>query len=85
MGQFPHAQVPGSLQTDERMAAFMEDVRLLLKDIQILGDNLKILTGTGSPEGTRLANPGSVYLRKDGPPALYMKETGNGTTGWVSK
>ena len=46
-----------------------------------------IMVGNGSPEGTRAANVGSLYLRADGGAGttLYVKESGTGNTGWVAK
>lgn len=46
-----------------------------------------IKQGNGSPEGSITANPGSLYLRKDGSTgtSLYIKESGQNTnTGWVA-
>lgn len=41
--------------------------------------------GTGSPEGSVIATPGSLYLRSDGGSntALYVKVGGSGNTGWL--
>jgi len=46
-----------------------------------------VLSGTGSPEGVVMSNPGSLFLRTDGGSgtSLYVKETGTGNTGWVAK
>lgn len=40
--------------------------------------------GTGSPEGSLVAGPGSIWRRTDGAAGttLYIKETGNSNTGW---
>jgi len=46
------------------------------------------LTGSGSPAGVVIANPGSVYTNISGGTSttLYIKESGTGTnTGWVAK
>lgn len=45
-----------------------------------------IVVGSGSPEGVISANPGSLYLRRDGGAGtcLYVKES-TGSTGWVGK
>ena len=42
-------------------------------------------SGTGSPEGSVTASPGSLFARTDGGTGLtlYVKETGTGNTGWV--
>lgn len=44
-------------------------------------------SGTGSPEGIVTANVGTIYLRSDGGAGsvLYVKESGNGNTGWIAK
>lgn len=40
--------------------------------------------GTGTPEAAVTGRIGSMFLREDGPPSFYYKETGNGTnTGWI--
>jgi hypothetical protein len=46
-----------------------------------------IFVGNGSPETVYSAQPGSLYLRKDGSAGtcLYVKESGTGNTGWVAK
>jgi hypothetical protein len=48
---------------------------------------VKILVGTGSPEGVQTAPIGSLFLRTDGGAGstLYIKESGTGNTGWVAK
>jgi hypothetical protein len=46
-----------------------------------------IFVGNGSPETVYSAQPGSLYLRKDGSAGtcLYVKESGTGNTGWIAK
>lgn len=46
-----------------------------------------LLAGTGTPEGSKVAPVGSVYMRTDGGAGttFYVKETGAGNTGWVAK
>jgi hypothetical protein len=46
-----------------------------------------VLRGAGSPEGVVAARAGTLYLRSDPQPgaALYVKESGDGVTGWVAK
>lgn len=49
-------------------------------------NGVKIMTGTGTPEGSITAPVGSAWHRSDaGSAALYVKETGSGNTGWVAK
>lgn len=40
------------------------------------------LSGHGSPEGVVTADPGIIYVDIDAP-AIYIKQTGTGNTGWV--
>jgi len=44
-------------------------------------------SGTGSPNGSITADPGSLYTDVSGGAGatLYVKETGTGNTGWVAK
>lgn len=46
-----------------------------------------VITGTGSPAGVVVANPGSLYLRTDGGAGttLYVKESLTTSGGWVAK
>lgn len=54
----------------------------LLKDQLKLNDTVEILTGSGSPESSKDAHRGSIYLRTD-TGAIYKKTTTIGTlTGW---
>ena len=48
---------------------------------------VKILEGSGSPEGAVEASVGSIYLRTDGgaDTSVYYKESGSGNTGWVTR
>jgi Pectate lyase superfamily protein len=45
------------------------------------------LSGSGSPQGGIVANPGSLFLNSAGGAntTLYIKESGTGNTGWVAK
>lgn len=46
-----------------------------------------LFTGSGTPEGSKTASVGSIYLRSDGGAgtSFYVKESGVGNTGWVAK
>lgn len=45
-----------------------------------------VQAGPGDPEGTIIADPGTIWIRTDGPPWLYVKETGyTNPTGWTAK
>jgi hypothetical protein len=43
-----------------------------------------IYWGTGSPEGFLAAGVGCLAMRRDATPALYVKTSGTGTTGWTA-
>jgi hypothetical protein len=47
----------------------------------------RFYTGTGTPNGVVVANPGSVYLNVGGGAnnTLWVKESGTSNTGWVAK
>jgi hypothetical protein len=49
--------------------------------------SVPITSGVGDPEGTVSAVVGTLYSRTDGLPneTLYIKESGNGNTGWVAQ
>ena len=56
-------------------------------EYHITANNVMHTGGTGSPEGVLTAGVGSTYGRTDGSAGntLYVKETGVGNAGWVSK
>lgn len=49
--------------------------------------SVSLTTGAGTPEGSIVAQVGSIHLRTDGGASttFYVKETGVGNTGWVAK
>ncbi len=50
-------------------------------------DDLTITTGAGTPEGTKTANSGSIYLNRSGTALnniLYVKTSDSTNTGWLS-
>lgn len=49
--------------------------------------SVQMLSGTGTPEGVVTAPVGSTFQRSDGAAltSFYIKETGVGNTGWVTK
>ena len=51
------------------------------------GNNVRVVTGSGSPESSITAGVGSTYHRTDGGSgtSFYVKESGTGNTGWVAK
>jgi hypothetical protein len=50
-------------------------------------NGVKLLTGSGSPEGVVTAPTGSMYLNTAGgaTTTLYVKTSGTGNTGWTAK
>lgn len=47
---------------------------------------VRFFGGAGTPEGSVSAPVGSQYNRTDGPPWVYIKESGGkGNTGWVAE
>lgn len=52
-----------------------------------LADTVRLIAGSGSPEGAVTAKIGSIYMRTDGGAvtSLYVKESGTGNTGWAAK
>ncbi|MFJ7950781.1 hypothetical protein ACIQZG_04535 [Lysinibacillus sp. NPDC096418] len=52
-----------------------------------LYNGVRILSGSGAPEGGTVAPVGSLYLRSNGGAntTLYVKESGTGNTGWIAK
>jgi len=85
MGQFPYSSIPPEFNKDDATASFMEDMRKVVSALQILGNGVIVRAGSGIPEGIVTANRGSLYLRTDGPPGLYVKESGTAATGWIAK
>ena len=51
---------------------------------KVVTDKVTHFRGTGSPEGVIAAPVGSEFIRTDEANRLYVKQTGNGTTGWVA-
>lgn len=60
---------------------------LLKESAFAVGIGAYLFFGAGSPEGSRAAPVGSLYLRTNGGAntTLYVKESGSGNTGWVAK
>lgn len=50
-------------------------------------NDIRIVTGSGSPESSVSAGVGSTYHRSDGGAgtSFYVKESGTGNTGWIGK
>lgn len=53
----------------------------------LAGDSASVLVGSGSPEGSKSATVGTIYLRTNGDQdtTIYEKVSGTGNTGWLSE
>lgn len=73
--------------TVTRMVVNGDGVMVPLGALQINGgaNAVTLRSGSASPEGLVTANQGSLYMRTGGSAKLWVKETGNGSTGWVQK
>jgi 6-phosphogluconolactonase (cycloisomerase 2 family) len=60
-------------------------VKIYPQEVQVGSTGIKIVSGSGDPNGSVTGNIGSIYLRTDGGEgtAIYKKESGNGNTGWI--
>lgn len=65
------------------LGSTLTDTPLRVVDI----NGMRVLASSGTPEGVITANPGFIYLDRDGGAGttLYVKESGTGNTGWVAK
>lgn len=70
-----------------RAKIFGSDGLILEGGLRTSNTNATITSGVGSPLGIISAVVGSIYMRTDGGAGttLYVKESGTGNTGWVSK
>ncbi|KQO78110.1 hypothetical protein ASF36_13830 [Methylobacterium sp. Leaf90] len=48
-------------------------------------NNVRLMTGSGSPEGAVTTGAGSIFIRRDGPAGqkVWFKDSGAGNTGWA--
>lgn len=75
----------GVLFNDDQPVGARVDYRILLPtSATVVGDAFR--TGNGSPEGAVTADPGTLYLQRDGlvDGVLWVKNAGSGSTSWVS-
>jgi hypothetical protein len=72
---------------NDELDAFLDDLIAQVAMLQLIGQDILIRAGQGTPEGVLAANPGSLFLRTNGGAGttLYVKESGTGATGWVGK
>jgi hypothetical protein len=74
----------GDLQIDADLR--VRDGLSFTNGIDISHGNIKWLTGEGDPEGAISASVGSIYsdsAANSQEPVLFVKETGDGPTGWA--
>lgn len=83
MAQLAWSEAP-DVGSPRELKQFLDDLLKLLKDYQTIGNGIIVLAGSGTPEGAKTANVGSVYLRTDGGTSttIYIKESGTGSAGW---
>jgi hypothetical protein len=85
MAQIGWQQPPASF-TDAEQRRFLTDVLRVVQAVQLVGNNINIYSGSGTPEGVITARVGSLFLRTDSSSTLYVKQTGDNTnTGWILK
>ena len=77
----------GNIATGTTPALLREGSGTYLTSQPSAGQLPEIITGRGTPEGSRAAAVGSLFLRIDGAAgsALYVKESGVGVYGWTAK
>jgi hypothetical protein len=86
------------IQELERKLAVYERILTITPTMNIIGgqtyvrgwlnvDGATIYSGLGSPNNVVVANPGSIFLRRDGSTSttLYVKTSGTGSSGWTAK
>lgn len=69
------------------VTALYDFLRRVVTSVNRLEES-RVLRGSGTPEGSIVADVGALYVRTDGGAGtvLYVKESGGGTsTGWVAK
>lgn len=76
-----------SIGTAEGLTNLNNMLRILFDNVAGDTETVRIYKDYGSPENAIAAGIGSLYLRLDGGASttLYVKESGTGDTGWVSK
>ncbi len=75
-----------ALQEIAELRRELRDLRATaLNRIHTLG--ARLISGSGTPEGSVAAPIGTLFTRTDGGASttLYVKESGTGNTGWVAK
>lgn len=69
----------------ERFKSFLQNVVTAINNNETAIANTQPLIGTGTPEGTAIAEVGRWYVDTNATigAGIYFKETGSGDTGWV--
>ena len=64
-----------------------EDVNRELERVYNVLKTIPIIFGKGSPENIEYGKPGTLYVDLNGGTSttLYVKETGEGKSGWIAK
>ncbi len=78
------AQTPGVADAQTQRA-----IDVLTRAVQALQSTAPshVIRGSGEPEGVVVAPAGTLYVNSDGGAnaTLWVKESGDGAEGWVSK
>lgn len=71
----------------EYLSRELRRIEVAFNDSVTPGADIKWIAGNGVPEGRIAAATGSLYSDTSvgSSTVLYVKESGNGTTGWVGK
>ena len=75
-----------TLETPQGIAELNRMLSVLFDSSAGDTQNVRVFSGSGTPEGNVVGGVGSLYMRTDGgaDTAVYRKETGTGATGWVA-
>ena len=75
------------LKTSEGIAELNRMLRFLHDVAAGDGEQRRVFSGIGTPEGSVVAGIGSIYMRSDGGAntSIYIKESGSDASGWVAK
>jgi len=78
---------PEKLKTAEGLSELNRMMKKLFDNVAGDAETRRIFSGVGSPEGAVAAGVGSIYMRTDGGASstIYVKESGDGATGWTAK
>ena len=76
-----------SLQTPQGVSELNRMLRTLFDNVAGNTVDVRVFSGFGTPEGNIAANVGAIFMRLDGGAntSQYIKESGDGDTGWIAK